>query len=475
MSLHTNRHQDMDQLFLVDHPLDNQYSGQPATHAHNSTYTVESRLETPIPPLHVQQKFLDDTNKVISNVSESNEYLQSVCSRCKKDFEQPIVIPKTNVKSETDENLAKPLMEPKIFKLCQHCRELQRQRSRRWQKKTKEKFGVCRRCGSDIPPELQKFVLCLTCRQNLRFRKANRAKQGRCVHCSGPLDTSILSSSGEENQNDNEDSNKPGQKNFKVCQRCRENDKIRRNNLEKLGNCNRCAKPLNSEDIGKHKVCIGCRSKKKKSMSSTMLGSESLQSNLNYNLDVANNVSNSSGPAVVSANAPISLTNANVPQAQNVVVNQGQNQEFTDHLLHFNSYPIQQQLNQALQPSNPVQINQVPNYNYNLGQMLVVQNQLMGQAAGQVGQIGQIAQMNQVGQMPLHQIPIQHPIMVNQLGQLSQINNQMFHPMNQQTVNMMSHAAQNQINTNGQGQKVSPNQQNLPMNNLQMNNLSYQY
>ncbi|KAI5961371.1 uncharacterized protein KGF55_003994 [Candida pseudojiufengensis] len=223
-------------------------------------------------------------------LGEGQQMVKSTCTRCKKEFFQPVIIPKANDNSGS----SKSLTEPKIFKLCHHCRDLQRQRSRRWQKKTKNKQGVCRRCGSDIPFEERKFVLCPSCRQNLRTRKANRAAQGKCVHCSGPLDTSILhkdengniitenngsptlNNNDLNNFNNNDDStlspihDKKNSKNstttYKVCQRCRENDKIRRTNLEKMGNCNRCAKALDPSDYGKHKVCIDCRSRKKKSL-----------------------------------------------------------------------------------------------------------------------------------------------------------------------------------------------------------------
>lgn len=208
----------------------------------------EKGLVQPIPPLHIQQQIVND--EPLSN--PESDMLRLLCSRCKKVFDQPLIIPTTNNKDGP-----KYLAEPKIFKLCQHCRDLQRQRSRRWQKKTKDKQGACRRCGSDIPLEDQKFVLCPGCRQNLRKRKANRAAQGRCVHCSGPLDASIIDPS--------ESSSTPGTRgNYKVCERCRENDKIRRTNLEKMGNCNRCAKSLDPMDIGKHKVCTNCRTRKKK-------------------------------------------------------------------------------------------------------------------------------------------------------------------------------------------------------------------
>lgn len=201
---------------------------------------------------------IDTTN--VETVAESsdavsaNQLLRTPCTRCKKDFDQPLIIPHI---TDADQGISKPLAEPKIFKLCPHCRSLQRQRSRRWQKKTKDKSGACRRCGAEIPTDAKRFVLCPDCRKNLRGRKASRAAQGKCVHCSGPLDSSILP--GEDKSNK---VSKAG--NFKVCQRCRENDKIRRTNLERLGNCNRCAKPLEQQDVGKHKVCSACRTKKKK-------------------------------------------------------------------------------------------------------------------------------------------------------------------------------------------------------------------
>ncbi|RLV95376.1 White-opaque regulator 3 [Spathaspora sp. JA1] len=255
-------------------------------------YNNDRGLIVPIPPLHIQQELVNSSDpikqemttrvealpngisKVVSQDMDGQQILQSNCSRCKKTFEQPIIIPKAK-----DANGTRFLAEAKTFKLCQHCRDLQRQRSRRWQKKTKDKKGVCRRCGSEIPIEEQKFVLCPSCRHNLRSKKANRAAQGRCVHCSGPLDASILPK--EYNSADNSSvsttssnsslpngtvketgSGKGG--NYKVCKRCRENDKIRRTNLEKMGNCNRCAKVLDPDDFGKHKVCAKCRSRKRK-------------------------------------------------------------------------------------------------------------------------------------------------------------------------------------------------------------------
>ncbi|CAH6721463.1 hypothetical protein CLIB1444_06S02740 [[Candida] jaroonii] len=428
----------MDQSFLVENQLDNNLNGNLNE---NINYDNETKLETPIPPLHVQQKYLNDTNKIV-DVNESSQFLRSNCSRCKKDFDQPIIIPKVK---DSNDDVAKPLVEPKIFKLCQHCRELQRQRSRRWQKKTKEKFGVCRRCGNDIPPDLQKFVLCLNCRQNLRFRKANRAKQGRCVHCSGPLDTSIIT-----NNNENNGIPKPN-KNFKVCQRCRENDKIRRNNLEKLGNCNRCAKPLSNEDIGKHKVCINCRTKKKKNSTS------------DENLSVVNttNLSNSMNTLPINYNIEtVSNSVSNVPTSNN----NGQSGDFEG--LHYQSYPVQQ-IPQVQQQVRGPQQSSPNNNNAPIPPMNMGMNYYNNQVP---------LNMNQ---LPLHQLPLQPPIMVNNLGQynqLPQINNQLYMnqplnnyiplPINQ--INQQVQMPQNQIpNQNqNQGQKISPNQQNLQMNQM---------
>lgn len=211
----------------------------------------EHGLVLPIPPLHVQQQLVNDEDKSIK--AETENVILSKCLRCKKDFVQRLIVAK-------DLRLGKVSAEPKVFKLCHHCRDLQRQRLRRWQKKTKDKQGACRRCGNEIPPEEQKYVLCPMCRQNLRIRKANRAAQGKCVHCLGPINVLIINDDAEDPLGRR--SSNPGS--YKVCQRCRENDKIRRTNLERMGNCNRCAKALSPSEQGKHKVCLSCRQKKKK-------------------------------------------------------------------------------------------------------------------------------------------------------------------------------------------------------------------
>lgn len=209
----------------------------------------EHGLVLPIPPLHVQHQIANNEDK--ARKAETENVILSKCSRCKKDFVQRLIMTKD---SNGDAGA-----EPKVFKLCHHCRDLQRQRSRRWQKKTKDKQGACRRCGSEIPPEEQKYVLCPQCRENLRIRKANRAAQGKCVHCLGPINALIIK---DENKEGGRQSSASAS--YKVCQRCRENDKIRRTNLERMGNCNRCAKALSPSEQGKHKVCSSCRQKKKK-------------------------------------------------------------------------------------------------------------------------------------------------------------------------------------------------------------------
>ncbi|KAK6458963.1 uncharacterized protein RJT20DRAFT_124085 [Scheffersomyces xylosifermentans] len=300
----------------------------------NDNEFSEKRLVTPIPPLHIQQQIVNssstdsNTSPLIksetgntvaapttasTNTEAADQMLRSFCSRCKKEFDQPIIIPQSNEKVSGQ---TKFLAEPKIFKLCQHCRDLQRQRSRRWQKKTKDKQGTCRRCGSDIPLNEQKFVLCPSCRQNLRTRKANRAAQGKCVHCSGPLDASIITGEDKKLAANGKGKERSKAGSYKVCQRCRENDKIRRTNLEKMGNCNRCAKVLDASDIGKHKVCANCRNRKKK-----------LTQNLggvgNSDLDIRLSVSN--GGSDHNSSMMGSLPNSNlVPQQMGMMASDQQ-------------------------------------------------------------------------------------------------------------------------------------------------------
>lgn len=217
---------------------------------------IRSGLVMPIPPLHVQQQLANNEDRL--RKAETENTILSKCSRCKKEFVQRLIIPKDSA------GATKVGVEPKVFKLCHHCRDLQRQRSRRWQKKTKDKHGACRRCGLEIPELEQKFVLCPQCRQNLRVRKASRAAQGKCVHCLGPINSLII--------DDDPDARRLLTAAYKVCQRCRENDKIRRTNLERMGNCNRCAKALTLSEQGKHKVCTSCRQKKKKGSFSGVSG-----------------------------------------------------------------------------------------------------------------------------------------------------------------------------------------------------------
>ncbi|GMF01613.1 unnamed protein product [[Candida] boidinii] len=151
----------------------------------------ENVLQIPrIPPIPKSTSI----NETHIGIGDAN-LTTTVCTRCKNEFNQFIT--------------------KRLFKLCHHCRELQRERSRRWQMKTKEKQGVCRRCGSNLLNSENDYVLCEHCRLNLRSKKAIRVQQGKCVHCSGPKD--------------------PEDYNHKVCSRCRENDKIRRANLERVG------------------------------------------------------------------------------------------------------------------------------------------------------------------------------------------------------------------------------------------------
>lgn len=287
---HNNTHQHQ---YHLDVRLDDM--GSSGDSNSNSSYS-DKKLVSPIPPLHMQQQIVNGTSdppirdkseSLVTSISselhnaEGDQILRASCSRCKKEFDQPIILPQSA-------DSTKLLVQPKIFKLCQHCRDLQRKRSRKWQKKTKDKEGICRRCGSEIPTDEQMYVLCSMCRLNLRTRKASRAAQGKCVHCSGPLDASIIV--GDDIKQPAKKDAKAG--NYKVCQRCRENDKIRRTNLEKMGNCNRCAKALPPADVGKHKVCVNCRNRKKRmSKSSPNTSIDSLNTNGN-NHDSTNSMMN---------------------------------------------------------------------------------------------------------------------------------------------------------------------------------------
>lgn len=172
---------------------------------------------------------IDTSNKnshdeINENVNVNNVISNNVskCNRCKKDFSQ---------------------IGTKSFKMCEQCRISQRQRSRRWQRRTKQKDGVCTRCATILPVESKKYVLCQHCRDMLRSRKANRYLEGKCVHCSGPNDEEGI---------------------YKVCKRCRERDRLRRLTLENAGFCNRCSQKLD-DDQKQHKICFNCRLKKKRS------------------------------------------------------------------------------------------------------------------------------------------------------------------------------------------------------------------
>jgi Skp family chaperone for outer membrane proteins len=182
----------------------------------NSVHTIKDKKPIDINHNETREPIYEDT--LLTNLKN---FPTSKCNRCKKDFAQ---------------------MEPKSFKMCEHCRMLQRQRSQRWKVKTKQKEGVCKRCGTTLPLDLNnKFVLCEHCRNMLRNRKANRFLEGKCVHCSGPNSEDGI---------------------YKVCMKCREKDKIRRLTLEQEGLCNRCSVALPKEQNG-HKICLPCRIKKK--------------------------------------------------------------------------------------------------------------------------------------------------------------------------------------------------------------------
>lgn len=203
----------------------------------------ENVLQIPrIPPIPKSTSI----NETHIGIGDAN-LTTTVCTRCKNEFNQFIT--------------------KRLFKLCHHCRELQRERSRRWQMKTKEKQGVCRRCGSNLLNSENDYVLCEHCRLNLRSKKAIRVQQGKCVHCSGPKD--------------------PEDYNHKVCSRCRENDKIRRANLERVGACNRCTNILNEVEQG-HKACITCRNRKRK----IYILPNSTNINMGINIDMDLNMNN---------------------------------------------------------------------------------------------------------------------------------------------------------------------------------------
>ena len=113
-------------------------------------------------------------------------------------------------------------------------------------RKTKDREGVCRRCGSEIPLAERRFVLCPSCRENLRLRKASRAAQGRCVHCSGPLDASILSKENEGNNNGDEQNNKSNEDQNNELRRGSQEEKPARGASHKV--CQRCREMIKSEE-----------------------------------------------------------------------------------------------------------------------------------------------------------------------------------------------------------------------------------
>lgn len=200
-------------------------------------------------------------------LNENQKSVVSQCTRCKKEFVQVITVPPKDGDSSNNNSSKQVTGQTKLFKLCHHCRELQRQRSRRWQMKTKDRKGVCRRCGIEIPFNEQKYVLCANCRLNLRTRKAGRASQGKCIHCSGFLEDDQVSDDllmmNESSSVDEYGKHSPKSSTFRVCQKCRGKDKLRRHNLEQMGYCNRCTRALDPQDQGRFKVCGECRMKKR--------------------------------------------------------------------------------------------------------------------------------------------------------------------------------------------------------------------
>ncbi|TID16214.1 hypothetical protein CANINC_004212 [Pichia inconspicua] len=142
------------------------------------------------------------------------KYPNSTCTRCKKDFAQ---------------------LSTKPFKRCNHCRELQRLRTKRWQTETRQKEGVCSRCRTALIDS--NFSLCQKCRVYLRNNKETRLLKGKCVHCSAPNDENDI---------------------YKVCKRCRLKDKARRLTLERESVCLKCKTTTPTANGSKR--CYNCKS-----------------------------------------------------------------------------------------------------------------------------------------------------------------------------------------------------------------------
>ncbi|OBA23984.1 hypothetical protein METBIDRAFT_115782 [Metschnikowia bicuspidata var. bicuspidata NRRL YB-4993] len=113
-------------------------------------------------------------------VEAPEETVVTQCNRCGKDFVQ---------KKARDQKSARGKVGrvPRLYKLCEHCREMGKGRSRRWQMRTKEHGGLCRRCGAMLAGSDEPYVLCTKCRQAFRDRKVRRATEGKCVQCCEPM------------------------------------------------------------------------------------------------------------------------------------------------------------------------------------------------------------------------------------------------------------------------------------------------
>lgn len=187
---------------------------------HVEQLTLTKKRRSSKGPPHKKRKSMGKSWKEEeSDMLQENidRYPTSVCNRCKKIFAQ---------------------MDSRIYRNCMHCRKLQRGRSKRWQKKTRNKPGVCRRCGTSLGPDEAKYVQCRQCRDSLRLRKQKRAAEGKCVHCSGPNDDL----SGK----------------YRVCSKCRKREKLIREIRGQTGSCSKCGQPLGTA-VQAVKTCKRCR------------------------------------------------------------------------------------------------------------------------------------------------------------------------------------------------------------------------
>ncbi|KAM9892889.1 hypothetical protein OXX79_009713 [Metschnikowia pulcherrima] len=144
------------------------------------------------------------TQRPVRPNPEPEETIVTQCNRCDKDFVQ---------KKAADQQSARGRVGrvPRLFKLCEHCREMGKGRSRRWQMRTKEHGGLCRRCGVVLGADDGQYVLCVKCRQAFRDRKLRRINEGKCISCCEPM-----------KEEDMEDA--PGRENVvkRRCRKCRE-------------------------------------------------------------------------------------------------------------------------------------------------------------------------------------------------------------------------------------------------------------